>query len=170
MKLYDTDEFRATKQWPYAIAAGCVVYRKIEEDIEILLLTRDYDHDYFSGGDTQKQSYHLPKGHLKFSETLEAAAVRETTEELGAEVRIQSYLGAIHHTFDHPKHQNTTDKEIHYFAAIWLNDIKKIDNEHDGRAWVSLADVEKMLGKPNPKEEDEIIRRFKRYLELTNAS
>jgi 8-oxo-dGTP pyrophosphatase MutT (NUDIX family) len=171
MNLYDTDEFRATDDWPYAIAAGCLVYRKNKDStIDVLLLTRDYDSDYYSAGHKEQTSYHLPKGHVKFNESVESAALRETAEEIGAEVELKGYLGALHLTFNHPKHQNTTDKEIHYFAAEWVKDIQKTDNEHDGRDWIPLESAEKLLGLPNPKQEDTIVQRFKKYLELTNAS
>lgn len=171
MKLYDSNEFRATDDWPYAISAGCVAYRvKADSSVELLLLTRDYDHDYFSAGDTNRLSYHLPKGHIEFNETIESAALRETKEELGADVELTTYLGALHHTFNHPKHLNTTDKVIHYFAAEWVKDVQKTDNEHDGRAWIPLDQAEQLMGKPNPKQEDIIISRFKKYLELANAS
>lgn len=167
MKLYNSGEFRASKHWPYAIASGCVVYRTGEDGVEVLLLSRDFDHDYYSAGDTDKPSYHLPKGHVKIDETLQSAALRETQEELGADCAIQTYLGSIHHDFNHPKHRNTNDKVVHYFAAEWVNDVQKTDNEHDSREWVEIDEAIEHLGQPNPKGEDEIVKRLKKFLELT---
>jgi len=170
MLPYDSNEFRATNTWPYAIAAGCIVYREVDNTIELLLLYRDYDHDAYSAGDTNKPSYHLPKGHLKFNESLEDCARRETREEIGAEVAIEGYLGSLHHDFNHPTHRNTTDKVIHYFVAKWVSDTKKTDNEHDGRVWVPIKSAVSLLGKPNPKQEDEIVKRLQHFLEISNAT
>jgi 8-oxo-dGTP pyrophosphatase MutT (NUDIX family) len=170
MKFYDDGEYRASKDWPYAIAAGCVVYRQTGSTCEVLLLSRDYDHDAYSAGDTNRPSYHLPKGHVKISESLEAAAIRETAEEIGAQVELSTYLGSLHHVFNHPRERNTNDKTIHYFAAQWRADSTKTDNEHDGREWVKLENAAALLGLPNPKGEDEIVNRLKKFLDLEHAA
>jgi ADP-ribose pyrophosphatase YjhB (NUDIX family) len=171
MLLYDEGEYRASENWPYAISAGCVVYRYNEGgSYDLLLLSRDYAHNIYSAGDTSRPSYHLPKGHVNFNESLEAAAMRETEEEIGAEVELTGYLGCLKQVFDHPRDDKVNDKVIHYFAASWRSDTEKTDNEHDGREWASLTKAEELLGQPNPKGEDEIIRRLKKFLELTSAT
>ncbi len=170
MLMYESNEYRASKDWPYAIAAGCVVYKTQGKKVEVLLLTRDFDHDAYSAGNTDQPSYHLSKGHVNLNETLEDAAKRETEEELGAKVSITGYLGSLHHDFNHPRNRNTTDKTIHYFAAEWIDDVKKTDNEHDGREWVLLDEAIKLLGVPNPKGEDEVIKRLRVLLDITNGN
>ncbi len=165
MKLYDTDEFRATKQWPYAVCAGCVVYRLLQDKVEILLLERNAENDLTN---EDFVTYHLPKGHIRFSEPLLEAAIRETLEELGCEVKVQTYLGAIQkeYIFKGINYNRT----FHFFAAEWQEDVANIDDEHDSRSWVTLEDAAQLLGPPNPKGEDELIKRFTNFLELTNAT
>lgn len=165
MKLYDTNEFRATAEWPYAVCAGCVVYRKNEGSTEILLLERTAENDMTA---EDFVTYHLPKGHVRFTETLVDAAVRETREELGCEAQLQTYLGAIQkeYVFKGINYNRT----FHFFAAKWQKDVADIDEEHDSRLWVALEDAQKILGLPNPKGEDELIKRFKKFLELEHAA
>ena len=171
MLLYDSDEYRASKDWPYAVAAGCVVYEKDRSgEVRVLLLTRNYEHDVYSAGNSNRPSYHLPKGHINHNETLESAAMRETEEEMGAIVKIEGYIGSLHHDFNHPTKRNTTDKIIHYFAARYVKDGEKSDNEHDGREWVDLSKAEELLSFPNTKGEDEIVHRLKKFLELSSAT
>lgn len=166
MQLNDSNEYRATKEWPYAISAGCIVFRKIDTKVEVLLLVRDSSKIEWGRSQNQKLSYHLPKGHCGFNETLAQAAVRETQEEAAVEGEVQTYLGARTDIFVHPNTQYPTDKTVHYFALLWKNDLPGMDSEHSSKTWVSIEEAEKLLGKPNPKGEDELIRRFKKYLEV----
>ena len=170
MKLYKENEYRATDKWPYAISAGCVVYRKTQDSFEVLLLPRDNTTNKWGRDGGQRLSHHLPKGHVGFNETLIQAAQRETTEEAGVSAEIESYLGSREDNFKHPNTGIVTCKTVHYFAASWQNDLKIKDNEHDNPIWVSLEVAENLLGPPMPKCEDEIIRRLRSFLELTDES
>lgn len=163
MYLYDSDEIRASLQWPYAVSAGCLVYRKNEESIEILLLAA-------KDPGTTNVSQHLPKGHVSVDETLLVAAQRETTEETGYAVEIQSYLGTLAWDITHPKTNFHTIKTVHYFVAEAGEKTGEMDDEHQSQQWVSVAEAKKLLGPPNKKGEDEIVRRFETYWELVNAS
>lgn len=163
MQLYDVNEFRASKNWPYAICAGCVIFRKDSSNkVEVLLLKRLAENTHTA---EDFVTYHLPKGHNQLNETLLETAVRETTEETGSRVRTQTYLGALNKEYTY--RGDFYSRTFHYFAALWEADTGEIDQEHDEKVWVSLDDAEKLLGPPNPKGEDEIIRRFQKYLELT---
>lgn len=64
-----TREYRHSKQSPYHISTGGVVYEKRGGRIFVVLL----------GKKTAKGKvrYHLPKGTLRFNETLEHGAKRE---------------------------------------------------------------------------------------------
>lgn len=110
-------------------------------------------------------TYHLPKGHNEFNETLLETAVRETGEEAGCSVEIQTYLGTLNKEYTYKG--NFYSRAFHYFAALWQQDIGVMDQEHDEKVWVSIDEAGKLLGKPNPKGEDELIRRLKKFLELT---
>ena len=163
MLMYESNEYRATERWPYAISAGCVVYRQAGEGIEVLLLRRHPDHSY---NHQKTESYNLPKGHVGFEETLEKAAIRETQEEAGCDVLVNSYLGPLERDFIHPKFKNHIIKTTHYFAAQWESDMKTIDHEHDERVWVMLEKAIELLSL-TPKGEDEIIKRLRKMLEVT---
>lgn len=167
MQLYDVSEYRASKNWPYAISAGCVVYRESPRGIEVLLLGREPAHTHNT---TKQRAFNIPKGHVSQDETLQQSAVRETEEEAGVTAEIKTYLGALQRHFLHPVHKVKNEKTIHYFAAEWQKDLPVMDSEHDDKVWVLLNEAEKLLGPPNPKDEDEIIRRLKHFLELTDAS
>jgi 8-oxo-dGTP pyrophosphatase MutT (NUDIX family) len=168
MKLYDSDEYRASENWPYAVCAGCVVYRfNQNKEVEVLLL---FTEEPYTDSETKLRyttQYHLPKGHLESTETLEQGALRETAEEAGVDAKITTYLGTRFWAITHPKHKTYVEKTVHYFAAQWQHDLSEMDDEHDGKAWFSIQEAEEMLGKPNPKGEDEVIRRLKKFLELT---
>jgi 8-oxo-dGTP pyrophosphatase MutT (NUDIX family) len=166
MKLYDSGEYRATKQWPYSISAGCCVFRSNGSRIEVLLLLRRAG-EYPQFKDNDADTYHLPKGHSGFNERIDEAAIRETEEEAGVTVRLETYLGTRHWVVTHPVHKLPVDKTTHYFAAEWQSDLPEKDDEHSGAIWASLEDAEKLLGPPNPKGEDEIVRRLKTFLEIT---
>ena len=167
MKLYNSNEYRATKQWPYAISAGCVVYRINNGTVEILLLLRKAG-DFPQLKDGNIDSYHLPKGHMNIGETLEQTATRETAEEAGVSVEITTYLGA--RIFDHTHLKMKQSKTIHYFAGLWQKDLESMDAEHTSKLWVNVDDALRLLGAPNPKREDERIKALITFLELSNAT
>lgn len=169
MKPYDTKEIRATKDWPYAVAAGCVVYRTVNGEIEILLLRRESGHP--NDPNQTEASYNLPKGHLAVGESLEVAALRETQEEAGVSVEIETYLGATIHEFVHPRHKMFNSKTTHYFAAKWQADMSSMDHEHDDKEWVTLEQAEKLLSAPGVRRnEAQFITHLKDYLELAGAA
>lgn len=164
MKLYESGEYRATKDWPYCIAAGGVVYRMNNRVCEVLLLLRKAG-QFPQLIDGYIDSYHLPKGHMALTETVQAAALREIQEEAGCEVELITYLGATLHQYvdqDIPR-----DKIIHYFAALWQRDLDGMDDEHSDRVWCSLDEAVQKVGDKNPKREDIVLQRLKEFLELT---
>ena len=167
MKLYSTSEYRSSKEWPYAVSAGCVVYRMTRGKLEILLLRRAAGH-FKNLQDSRSDTYHLPKGHLHIGKTLEETALRETEEEAGVVVELETYLGACtnaYYDFD-----MNLEKTIHYFAGRWLKDLPSMDGEHSDKRWVTLGETKKLLGTKNRKREDLIVARLKGFLELTHAA
>lgn len=165
MKLYESGEYRATKGWPYAIGAGCVVYRTNNKVTEVLLLLRRAgEFPHFIDGNVD--SYHLPKGHMGMNETVAQTAQRETEEEAGCRVLLQTYLGARVHQYEDAGIKR--DKIIHYFAGEWQEDVQGMDDEHSERVWVPLKEATKLVGGSNPKREDSIIDRLRQFLEMTD--
>lgn len=163
MNLYEDGEYRASKDWPYAISAGCIVYRRADTGTEVLLLKREPTHSH---NVTDVTTYNLPKGHVGINETIAIAAERETNEEAGVGVLLQTYLGTKFWDTIHPVHKVNVQKTVHYFAALWKSDLQDMDTEHDDKVWVSLDEAIKLLGSPNPKGEDEIVQRLQAFLEL----
>lgn len=166
MKFYESGEYRATAKWPYHISAGCIVFRKNAGSDEVLLLIRNPG-SYPGAALNDVASYHLPKGTVSINESIKAAAERETEEEAGCDVQVLGYLGSIDGEREFVLRGITTNKVTHYFAAVWKADSSEIDNEHDDKVWMSLNEAEKQLAKPNPKGEDEIVRRLKKFLEVS---
>ncbi len=161
MQFY-SDEYKASKQWPYAVSSGCIVYRLISAgEPEVLVLYREFNPAHLRNPEA---SYNLPKGTLNLGESLEHCALRETREEAAVDCQITTYLGA--RTEQYQWGDMTVDKTIHYFAAQWLNDQGEMDHEHDSKHWVSLQKATELLGAPNPKREDQFIQRLKSFLEL----
>jgi 8-oxo-dGTP pyrophosphatase MutT (NUDIX family) len=167
MHLYPTNEYRATKDWPYSIAAGCVVYRKKDSGVEVLLLVRKAG-EFPELIGSEVDSFHLPKGHVARDETLEQTALRETAEEAGCEAEIQTYLGGRLNQYIDVGIKR--DKIIHYFAASWVKDLEGIDHEHSNKIWVPVEDAITKVGGSNPKREDEVLKIFKNFLELVDES
>lgn len=164
MLLYESGEYRATKNWPYCIAAGGVVYRMRAGAYEVLLLLRKAGQfPHLIDGDID--SYHLPKGHMALTETVQATALREIQEEAGCEVELTTYLGATLHQY--VDQDVLRDKIIHYFAALWQYDLDEMDDEHSDRVWCSLDEAIQKIGSKNPKHEDKIIHRLRTFLNTT---
>lgn len=144
----------AGEKSPYGISSGCAVY-KIDNNIAlILLLIRDRKNIV---------SYHLPKGTVYVDESLEQAALRETAEEAGVKVELTAYLGADRGEFVYEEKQY--DKIFHYYGAKFIKDIGSMDNEHDGKVWVSTDEAINLLEKTSPEKKESIyIKRLSMHL------
>jgi predicted NUDIX family NTP pyrophosphohydrolase len=82
-------------------SAGCLVYRTVDDEIQFLLV-------HPSGASFRKRLFGIPKGLPEEGESPREAAVRETREETGLEVRILADLGTCRYR---------SGKEIHAFLA-----------------------------------------------------
>ena len=133
------NEYRSTKQWPYHVSCGGVVYRTEGNDLEVMILVR---HD---------GSFDLPKGTLHFGETLEACALREVEEESGQKTEIVGYLGS---RLDEGVDKDSgieISKATHYFALRWVSDTGTHDDEYDHIEWVSAKEAQGKLRPPSAK-------------------
>ena len=86
----------------------------------------------------------LPKGHLEAGETLEAAAVREVSEETGITGRVLAPLGVIDFYF------TAADRRVHktvhhYLLRAESGELSAGDVEVDDVDWVPLAEVPERL-------------------------
>lgn len=164
MQLSDNSEYRASKDWPYAISAGCVVYRFKDDKLQVLLLKRAAG-DFPELPDSDKDTFHLPKGGVARTETLEQAALRETAEEAGVEVVIKAYLGSRIYEWD--SHRGFQQhKTVHYFAGEWQRDLEAMDQEHSEKLWLPYSKALNLLmAQHNPKQEELFLQNLQRYLE-----
>ncbi|MFO0971256.1 MAG: NUDIX domain-containing protein [Candidatus Saccharimonadales bacterium] len=164
MQLSDNSEYRASKDWPYAISAGCVVYRFKDDKLQVLLLKRAAG-DFPELSDNDRDTFHLPKGGVERRETLEQTALRETAEEAGVEVVVRCYLGSsINEWVSHQGFQQ--HKTVHYFAGEWQKDLPSMDQEHSAKLWLPYGEALHVLQKQqNPKREERFLQNLQKYLE-----
>lgn len=146
-------DYRADKDWPYAISCGGVVCRQGDGGREYALLYREPN-----ANDGDVRTWHLPKGTLEKDEILAVCAQREIAEETGLVGEVRHYLGALHTQFHFRPAAIDIDKTTHYFLLDLVEDRQEMDDEHDGLAWVSAQEAQELL-KTTPKGEGEIIRR-----------
>lgn len=117
-------------------AAGTLVWRKADDGVEVVLIHRPrYD------------DWSFPKGKLNNGEHLLAAAVRETAEETGLQVR----LGPAVAVQTYPITGDGT-KEVHYWAAQQTCDSQVTaylpNAEIDQVTWLPVAKARKRLTYP----------------------
>lgn len=86
---------------PAIVAAGVICWRKVEGDLQVLVINRG------SRADTS-----WPKGKLNLGESLPEAAVRETREETGLSIALGAPLGITEYPLPGGR-----DKIVHYWTA-----------------------------------------------------
>lgn len=86
------------------ISAGGVVYQKINNKIEFLMIQ-----DRFS-------RWSLPKGHQEENETLEETALREIEEETGIIGKVIDNLGEVSYKYFHPA-TGITEKFVYFYLV-----------------------------------------------------
>ena len=124
------------------IAAGAVVWRRVEKQVEIALVHRPrYD------------DWSLPKGKQDPGEALIACAFREVIEETNLKVAFGPYIGDIEYF--------VTDglKQVSYWAARLVEGSTEFhpNDEVDALAWYS---IEAAIEKVTRDSDREIIEKF----------
>jgi 8-oxo-dGTP diphosphatase len=92
----------------------------------------------------------LPKGGLAEGETMEAAAVREVTEETGFDVRILGAAGEAAWSYERGG-RHILEKVQYFLMTPTSLDNHGHDDEFDEVTWVSLNDGELLLSYPEEK-------------------
>jgi 8-oxo-dGTP pyrophosphatase MutT (NUDIX family) len=133
--------------WRREVSAGGVVYRRVENDVDIALASRRTRRGQLAWG--------LPKGGIEEEEDDRSAALREVREETGLEAEIEADLGDIRYFYVWEGVR--VRKVVHFFLMrVTGGDISLHDHEMEEVRWFSLADA---LRKAAYKGEREILER-----------
>ncbi|MBP6880496.1 NUDIX hydrolase [Candidatus Saccharibacteria bacterium] len=146
-------DYSDTPQLPYKIGCGGLVLRKKNNTYEVLCLYRGKEKFGMRG-----DSYHLPKGTLKLSETLEQCALRETREETGALCQSVCYIGATTSKLSSKDLRYDISYTRHFFLMRLISMHEAHDDEHDEVVWLPVEEAYQKLAEI-PKEEDKIVKR-----------
>jgi 8-oxo-dGTP pyrophosphatase MutT (NUDIX family) len=112
-----------------ATSAGGVVHRSVDGRIQIVLAHR-----------RAPVLWALPKGTPDSGETLEETALRETREETGLDVAIESKLRSIRYFF--ARGSTRFHKTVHFFLMRPLGgSVEAHDAEFDEVRWVGLEEA-----------------------------
>lgn len=138
-------------------SSGGVVYRKHQDQIDILLLERKN----MKG----EIDYVLPKGHMEKWETAKETALREIAEETGlehAKLEIIKFMSKINYSFiaGHMEGNPLIDKDVYLFLVKYTGELDPtafgidIDDSEPGEkfsgiSWKSLDEIEKINMKPD---------------------
>lgn len=132
-------------------AAGAVCWRRVDDEIMVLLIHR-----------TKQKDVSFPKGKLDPGETMPQAAVREVEEETGLRVVLGANLGLIHYEIG-----NDTQKTVQYWAAEVTNVAVRNstflpNDEVEALEWTPLKNAHKRLSYTQDRD---ILEVFKRLIE-----
>ena len=107
------------------VSAGGVVYRKIDDQLEIVLCGRK-----------SPVLWALPKGTPEEGESLEQTALREVREETGLDVDVQASLGTIEYWFNGWQNGTRYHKTVHFYLMVPTGgDFSRHDPEFDEVRW-----------------------------------
>jgi 8-oxo-dGTP diphosphatase len=122
-----------------ATSAGGVVYRLTPDGPEVALAHR-----------RSPALWALPKGTPAVGETLEETALRETAEETGLAVEIETAIGPISYVFT--RGSTRYFKTVHFFLMRPVGgDLAEHDHEFDEVLWVPLPEALRLMNYPTER-------------------
>jgi 8-oxo-dGTP pyrophosphatase MutT (NUDIX family) len=123
-----------------ATSAGGVVHRSEGDRVEILLVHR-----------RTPVLWALPKGTPDSGESIEETALRETREETGIEVEIESPLGSISYFF--VRDRIRFHKSVHFFLMRPVGgSTDQHDHEFDEVRWFQLEEALEIMSYPTERD------------------
>jgi 8-oxo-dGTP pyrophosphatase MutT (NUDIX family) len=124
------------------VSAGGVVYRRGEDEAEVVLCGRP-----------SRGLWALPKGTPEPTETLEQTAVREVSEETGLRVAIEQKIGEIEYWFTRAEVGKRFRKRVHhYLMRPTGGDTADHDAEYDEVRWFPISEAKRRLTFPDEVE------------------
>lgn len=137
-----------------ATSAGGVVHRSEGDRTEILLVHR-----------RTPVLWALPKGTPDSGESIEETALRETREETGIEVEIESPLGSISYFF--VRDRIRFHKSVHFFLMRPVGgSVDQHDHEFDEVRWFQLEEALEIMSYPTERD---VVQRAAAMLEREEA-
>ena len=129
-------------------SCGALVYRKKENQTELLLLKHRY------GG-----HWSFPKGHVEGNETEHETALREVKEETGLTIDL---LDGFRHSVEYYPRPNTK-KQVVYFLGYAADDhTKRQEEEISEIRWIPLSEAHREVTFKNDKN---LINQAKKFLQ-----
>jgi 8-oxo-dGTP pyrophosphatase MutT (NUDIX family) len=137
---------RSNKNIEHLFSAGGVVYRKVNDMLEIILC-----------GMETPVIWALPKGTPEKNETIEQTALREVQEETGLQVKIQTSLGDIQYSFVGYKDKIRYHKTVRFYLMVPTGGNTSLhDPEFDFVRWFTESQVFSFM---THSSEMEIVRK-----------
>ena len=147
------------KQIKQAQSAGGVVFRRVNGDVEILLLKHE-------GG-----KWMLPKGTIETGETPEAVALREVREETGlSNVRVVGDLGQERYSFFWRTEDTFYNKTVRYFLLEFQGGEEATPQREEGFVAADWMAVDDALARIKYKETREIVKRAQAALTVPDLT
>lgn len=115
---------------PEVLAAGAVVWRRVEQRVEIVLVHRAHYDDWS-----------LPKGKLDPDESALEAAIREVREETGIRAGAPSYLGEI----TYPLSDEVTKRVSYWVMRSHEESTFEANDEIDAISWLLIPQALELL-------------------------
>ena len=130
---------RALSKVPHAGDAPCALY-----SFALVVCRHPATGRYLLVQEFCNQGFWLPGGRVDAGESLTSAAVRETKEEAGVDVRLKGILSLEHKPYKSRQGHYVRMRLIFYAEPIDPNQIPKsrADFESAGASWCSAQDIE----------------------------
>lgn len=119
------------RQYHYIVPSAYLILRRGDE----VLLMRRANSDYMSG------MYSLPSGHVEKFEPADVAAIRETKEEIGVDVRLEDIKLA--YVLYRKALEGDHERACFFFETTkWKNEIQNCEPDKcDDVRWFSVNDL-----------------------------